>query len=416
MIHYITDIGVGNAWVANELREVQRAGIPFVLHAIRQPANTHHRSDWAQALQDGTHAIYPLPVFGSIASFLMAPFLFGRRFFAAAWNALTGEREHLRARLSGIAHFFVGCHWARQLRGQQVSHVHSQWAHSGATIGMVATWLLDKPFSFTGHACDLYRDRVALRDKIRRADFVVCISTHHRDFFLENGASPEQLTIVYCGIDPTVFCRRVEKVRGERPFEIRTACRLVEKKGLPYLIDACSKLKERGVKFHCTIGGSGPLEVELRELVAEQGLSEAIEITGQAIKQEDLADFMEQADVFCLPCIWSSDHDVDGLPQTLMEAMACEVPVVSTRLVGIPDLVIDEKTGLLVDPNSAEHLASALERLYSDDALRQRLAKAGQQFVVEKFDIRECLEPLLSRYRQACGMASARRDSSLLPA
>ncbi len=176
MIHYITTIGVGDAWVANELHELDRAGIPYILHAMRAPQDTYHSSEWGQRMRRNTRCLYPLPLLSCLWSIGVAPFLFGRRYFAAYWNALVGERENWRARVVAIIHFLVACHWARMLRREQVTHVHSQWAHSGATVGMYGTWLLGKTFSFTGHACDLYQDRVALRDKIQRAEFIVCIS------------------------------------------------------------------------------------------------------------------------------------------------------------------------------------------------------------------------------------------------
>ncbi|WP_425398124.1 glycosyltransferase family 4 protein [Aeoliella sp.] len=408
MIHYITDIGVGNAWVANELREVHDAQIPFALHSMRRPQATHHKSQWVKDFESNTHVIYPMPLAASLWAFVLAPVLFGKRFFGAAWNSLTGDRENWRARLAGIAHFYTACYWARGLRNMEVDHVHAQWAHSAATIGMYGSWLLNKPFSFTGHACDLFRDRVALRDKIERAEFIVCISTFHRELYLENGARPEQLIIVYCGIDPTHFQSSTEVLSTRPGFEIRVVCRLVEKKGIPYLIDACRMLIDRGINdMHCTVGGSGPLENSLREEVKNAGLEHHFTLTGTGVSQEELPSFMSAGDVFCLPCVWSSDQDVDGLPQTLMEAMACGVPVVSTRLVGIPDLVVHEETGLLVEPNNSCQLADALQRLHDDIELRDKLAEAGRQCVVEHFDIHNCLAPLLSRFREKCHSTAA---------
>ncbi|QDU89352.1 GDP-mannose-dependent alpha-(1-6)-phosphatidylinositol monomannoside mannosyltransferase [Pirellulimonas nuda] len=398
MIHYITTDGVGNATVANELRQLDRAGIPYRLHAMRRPGRLFHTSDWANEISRQTHYLYPLPLLPVIWSAVLAPFIFGTRCFAAGWNALTGERESLRGRLAGIAHFLVACHWARSLRRSEMTHLHSQWAHSGATIGMYGAWLLGKPFSFTGHACDLFRDRVALGDKIRRAEFIVCISEFHREFFLAQGARPEQLFIAYCGIDTTHFVPERKTGRGG-PFKIVSVSRLVEKKGYRYMLEACRLLLDRGVEIECVIGGSGPLAAQLQTFVQELGLAEHVAITGKAVAQEDLPSFYHWGDVFCLPCVWAADQDVDGLPQTLMEAMACEIPVVSTRLVGIPDLVLDGETGLLVEAEDAQQLAAALEKLQQDAVLRERLGAAGRAHVLQRFNVRTCLDPLLDRYR-----------------
>lgn len=402
MIHYITQIGIGNAWVGNELGRVAGAGVPFVLHAMRRPASLFHGSRWALELAERTRVMYPLPPLAVALSLLAAPFAFGTRFWAPLGNALFGRREHLRARLAGMAHFAVACHWARVMRAapEPITHLHAQWISSSGSIAMYLAWLLDRPFSFTGHAADLFRDRCALQDKIARAEFIVCISEFHRRFYLEQGARPEQLFVVYCGIDPSVFYPpRAARAPGR--CRIVSSGRLVDKKGFDVLINACALLRERGVDFECTIGGNGPLEAALRAQVARLSLGDRVTITGKALLQEEIVDFMHAGDLYALPCIWAADGDVDGLPQMLMEAMACGLPAVSTRLVGIPDLVIDGRTGALVEPGDARALADALQRLIGDDAERARLADAGRRWVLERFDLATCLEPLIERYRAA---------------
>jgi glycosyltransferase involved in cell wall biosynthesis len=181
----------------------------------------------------------------------------------------------------------------------------------------------------------------------------------------------------------------------------------VPKKGLRDLIEACRILAGDGVDFRCTIGGSGPLEGALRRQVEASGLAERVTLTGRALKQEDIPAFMRGGDLYCLPCVWAEDGDVDGLPQMLMEAMACGLPVVSTRLVGIPDLVVDGESGLLVDPGDPAALAGALRRLIDDPGLAARLAAAGRRRVCERFDLATCLEPLLGQFRLRLGAAGA---------
>jgi len=173
----------------------------------------------------------------------------------------------------------------------------------------------------------------------------------------------------------------------------------VPKKGFADLIAACGVLRDRGVEVRCRIGGSGPLEKELRAQVAELGLDDRVELTGELLPQERIPDFMAAGHVYCLPCVWAPDGDVDGLPQMLMEAMACGLPAVSTRLVGIPDLIEHEHTGLLVEPGDVDALADALERLAGDRELRHRLAIAGRERVIETFDLDRCLEPLFRIFR-----------------
>ena len=183
--------------------------------------------------------------------------------------------------------------------------------------------------------------------------------------------------------------------------------RLVEKKGFAYLIDACRILVDRGEQFECIIGGSGEIEAELREQVRRLKLENFVTITGKALQQEKIIEFMHGADVYALPCVWASDNDVDGLPQMLMEAMACGLPAISTRLVGIPDLIRHEETGLLVAPNDATELADAITRLMRDRALSARLAESGLRWVYERFDLKTCLEPLIGKYRERLNNSGA---------
>jgi len=351
--------------------------------------------------------IYPLPVLAFIVSALAAPLLFRGRFFAALCNALYGKREHLRARIAGIAHFFVACHWARiaRRRAERIAHIHSQWINSCGTIAMYAAWLLDVPFSFTGHAADLFRERCALEDKIRRAEFIACISEFHRRFYLQHGARPEQLFIVYCGIDLGSFYPRQIENSSARPYRILASGRLVEKKGFTHLIEACRILAQRGERFECVIGGSGDLEAELRSQVERLGLADRVKLTGQTLLQERIIEFMHGGEVYVLPCVWASDNDVDGLPQMLVEAMACGLPAISTRLVGIPDLVRHMETGLLVEPNDPVELAEAIARLMHDRSLAERLAQAGRRRVEERFNLETSLEPLIDRYRRRLDLA-----------
>lgn len=405
MIHYITTNGIGNAWVGNELNRVEAAGIPFRLHALYRDSQNFFASEWAERLEKSTHYLYPANPLALFVAVALAPLRFGSRFWSALGNALFGERESARNRFKGVWHLAVACMWATAIRRDPPSRIHSHWIHSCGTVGMYGAWLLDVPFSFTGHAADLFRERAALRDKIRRADRIVCISEFHRAFYIAEGADPDKLFIVYCGIDTTHF-RPVARRSIEGPLRIRSAGRLVEKKGFADLIAACALLRDRGVPFECLIGGSGPLDSELRHQIGELGLENHVRLTGSALKQEAIPAFMSGADVFCLPCIWASDNDVDGLPQMLMEAMACGLPSVSTRLVGIPDLVEHGRGGLLVEPGDVEGLANALEMLFRDEALRSDLAAGGRARVLEAFDLQTCLDPLFQLHRQSLGNAA----------
>jgi glycosyltransferase involved in cell wall biosynthesis len=263
---------------------------------------------------------------------------------------------------------------------------------------MYGAWLLDVPFSFTGHAADLFRERVALCDKIQRADFIVCISRFHRDFYLANGAREEQLHIVYCGIDLSEFESRPLREDAARP-RVVSVGRLVEKKGFADLLEACALLSDRGVDLECIIAGRGPLEEDLRRRAEERGVADRVTVTGEEIRQEELPDFLATADVFAQPCVQARDGDVDGIPRTLMEAMAIGRPCVSTEVAGIPDLIQDGHSGLMVEPGNSAALADAIARLFTDRALCKQLVAGGHEQLRAEFDLSNCLDPLAALFR-----------------
>lgn len=398
MIHYITTNGVGQAWVGNELQRLEHEGIPFVLHAMREPHQRYFTDEWMERMSASTRKIYPIRPLAMAASLVLAPFLFGGRFFAALGNALLGKRESARKRAVAFVHFLVACHWARGLRNEKVSLIHSQWIHSSGTIGFYGAWLLGVPFSFTGHAADLFRDRVALEDKVRRAAFIGCISSFHRELFRQLGAREEQLRTAHCGIDLALFPppARPRPAGGRK--RILSSGRLVEKKGFAHLIEACRLLVDRGEDIECEIAGTGPLEAELRQQIERLRLTDRVFLPCVEYKLKDVASFLHGGDIYCLPCVWARDRDVDGVPQTLMEAMACGLPVVSTRLVGIPDLVVHEETGLLADSGDSRQVADAIARLLHDPGLARQLAARGRQRVIEQFNLETSLEELFKEF------------------
>ena len=281
---------------------------------------------------------------------------------------------------------------------------------------MAATWADDGHVQIFGgqqlfgHAADLFRNRAALRDKIRRAECIICISTFHRDFYLRLGARPEQLHIAYCGIDPALFtpCTKPEEPRDV--YRIIAAGRLVEKKGFEYLVDACRLLADRGDRFTCAIAGSGELEGALRQRILDRGLEQIVNVTGEPLTQEQIPAFMHSGDLFCLPCVWAHDNDADGLPQLLMEAMACGIPVISTRMVGIPDLIIHDETGALVEPRDSEGLADEIRSLMHEPHRADRLARAGRAWVLKHFDLANSLDPLVDFFAQKVDMTPRGRQ------
>ncbi|MEJ1338291.1 MAG: glycosyltransferase [Candidatus Sedimenticola sp. (ex Thyasira tokunagai)] len=397
MIHYMTTNGIGNAWVAVELKYLKESGIPVVLHSMRSPRLNFFGSDWAKKIDQETRPIYPIKLIGFIVSIIAAPFLFRKYFFQSLFNALFSERENFRARISCIAHLFVAADWARRIRHEKITLIHSQWIQSCGSIAWYAAWLLDKPFSFTGHAVDLFRERSALRDKIASAKFIISISEFHKNFYIKLGSTPEKIYTVYCGIDVDDFAYDFKPM--SEAIRILSFGRLVEKKGFDTLIEACSILRNKGLEFECEIAGSGPDEKLLTDMVTHLDLSDQVKVTGKPLLQEDIKDWLKQGNIFAQPCCWSKDNDVDGIPRSLMEAMACGLPSISTSVAGIPDLVKDGESGLLIEEKNPEALAESILRLVNDNDLAKNISLGGRRHMEEHFNLKTCLLPLAELYK-----------------
>jgi glycosyltransferase involved in cell wall biosynthesis len=200
---------------------------------------------------------------------------------------------------------------------------------------------------------------------------------------------------------------RFESPRSREPLVVSVG-RLVEKKGFAHLIDACLLLHERGVTFRCVIVGEGELEARLRKQIASRGLEGVVEMVGPR-PQEEVFRLVREAAAFAAPCVVGEDRNRDGLPTVLLEAMALGTPCVSTDVTGIPEVIRDGETGLLVPQGDAAALAQAVARLLGDGELRVALAGAARRLVEGEFDISKNSEQL----RAVFAGASNRSMSSL---
>ena len=189
-------------------------------------------------------------------------------------------------------------------------------------------------------------------------------------------------------------------MKGARRISIVTVGRLDPIKGFDVLVDALAELKRRGRRVRCQIIGEGPLRGELQARVDRQGLSELVALVG-ARAQAEVGAALRAATIFTLPSLIAPSGDRDGIPVSLMEAMAAGAPVVSTRVSGIPELIEDEREGLLVAPQDSRALAEALARLLDDVALRRRLAVAARAKIEREFDAAREANKLLELFAHA---------------
>jgi glycosyltransferase involved in cell wall biosynthesis len=277
------------------------------------------------------------------------------------------------------------------LRARDVRHLHAHFAHGTTTITWLAAAITGLPFSFTGHAKDIYTEDLnpagLLRRKINAASFVVtCTEANRRHLQALGSKTPVHL--VYHGLNSD-FERLVSSVPDRVPaprIRLLAVGRLVRKKGLDTFVDACALLRDGGLDFEAVIAGeSGDHEAEVRRRVLAAGLADRLTFLGP-LTQEGLYEQYQRATLFALPCRVLDDGDRDGIPNVLMEAMACGVPVVTTNVSGITELVHHEENGLIVPPDDPTRLAAEILRLTDDSVLASRLGEAGRATVSTRFD------------------------------
>lgn len=273
-------------------------------------------------------------------------------------------------------------HWAQR---NDIEHVFVHFDDSSSAVAMYAYRMGGASYSIRVHGSDNFYDcpGLYLKEKFAGATALVCISDFCRSQVLCM-LPPEQWTkvsVVRCGIGPEQFRphrQRPNNAQGTVVF--LCVARLLRAKGLHFLLHACQALQKKGIQLKCILVGDGPAREELERLRHQLNLRGCVEFIG-AVGQDRVQEYYNQGDVFVLPSF------AEGVPVVLMEAMAKELPVISTRVMGIPELVEDGVSGLLIPPANLDALVQAMERLAKDPELRLRLGKAGREKVIADYNL-----------------------------
>jgi glycosyltransferase involved in cell wall biosynthesis len=280
---------------------------------------------------------------------------------------------------------FARAGWlAGQMRDDGVEHLHTHFISTPADVARVASRLSGLPFSISAHAKDIYlSDAADLRRKLHAARFTVTC-TDFNCKTLRQIAPEASIHRMYHGIDHQAFHPRHRVALSLVPL-ILSVGRLREKKGLDTLILACALLRQRGQPFRCEIVGYGEEHDRLAAQIRRLKLDDQVSLVGK-LTREQLIERYARAAVYVQPSRVAADGDRDGIPNVLLEAMAMSLPVVATRVSGIPELVVHGQSGLLVEPDDAAALSAAMAGLLDDAALGRRLGLAARQCVTESFD------------------------------
>jgi colanic acid/amylovoran biosynthesis glycosyltransferase len=376
---------VTETFILHEMLELRRLGVDLVIFPLLGAA-TGVRHPGADALADRVqyHRALSLEiVLAQLYWLLRRP----RRYLRAWARALLGNAPSLSFLARALVVVPRAAVIARRMQRQGIRHVHAHWA-THPTLGAYAVReLTGIGYSFTMHAHDLFVDRTMLRQKIEAARFVVTVSRFNRALVgrLFGRDAHAKTTVIPCGVDPRLFRPAVQR---ERDGTLRIACvaGLRDYKGHRWLLEACAILLARHVPCRCVLVGDGPERHAVEAQIAASGLGEHVQLLGDQ-PQDRIRALIEESDVMALPSVVTASGMMDGVPVALMEAMAAALPVVSTPVSGIPELVQDGWTGLLVPQKDARALAAALEWVFREPRMARRLGLAGREHVLREYNL-----------------------------
>ena len=367
----------GQTFCYREVAELDRQGITPPIFSIRNPKNEPSQ-DWDPRIVERVHY---LPEEKELLEDVrraskkrnLAPEIL------AALDQWGRRTDFLRLHQA----VYVGL----RLQEMGIPHVHAHFAGMAARTGFWINSFFSITFSFTAHANDIFAPRkfeIGLDKLVGAARTIVTETDFAARFLRERFPNcARRVRRIYNGLNPAEF-RRAEL--SSTPSLILAIGRLIPKKGFADLIRACGLLAERGTTFHCEIIGEGPLQEKLCDEVDQLNLQSRITFSGSQ-PQHEIRRRLAAANIFVLPSIVDSEGGSDNLPTVIMEAMATGLPIVSTNVGGIPEMVIQNETGFLVQPGDVSALAQAIEKLVNNRPLAEKFGKTGYERALRLFSI-----------------------------
>ncbi len=374
-------------FIYNEIFRLRSQGAIVDTVSMNTPSENLISAE-ARDLKDTTLYLDAVGLLPKLTAFTLCALRHPIRVAGGLWQIVTakpvkGPRDYARL----IYHLIEAAYLARRMRHKLPDHLHSHFINGPTSIAMFLGRLLDVPYSFTMHASMIWLDPIAFSNKLETAAFCVSISEYNRQYVLDTYGSgyADKIHVVHCGIEPGKLAREVPSKASGDKLRLLGVGQLNRRKGFHVLIPALAALRDRNVDFDCTIVGDGAERNALEEQIASLELGERVRLAG-ALLHEDVKRELERADAFVLPCVISEDGWRDGIPVALMEAMAYGLPVVSTDILGLPELIEHGTGGLLVPSGDVEALTDALQRLANDRGLRDTLGRNGRAKVLSDFN------------------------------
>lgn len=379
---------ISHVFILREVLALRAIGVEIDTFTVRHSGEEELLTQTDRDEDARTYTIVPASPAELLAAHLGALVRGPGRYLATFALALKLRGRGAKALLWQVFYFGEAAVVWRQLRRRGIKHIHAHHANVASDVALLASHLGGDgwSWSFTMHGSTEFFDvrEHRLPQKVELAEFVACISKHGRSqlMSLVDPVHWEKLHVVHCGIDLSRFRVR-DGERAAPPLEVLTVGRVVPVKGQSLLVEAVAELGRRGVDVRLTIVGDGPQLPALRQLADRLGVQDRVEFPG-AVGQDRIRDYYDRADVFALPSF------AEGIPVVLIEAMATGIPIVASRITGIPELVEEGVSGVLVTPGDPDDLTGALERVLREPpARRAEMGRAGRATVEAEFDLEQ---------------------------
>lgn len=397
---------LSETFILREMIEIEKFGHEIVVYPIicqKQPVIHDEARGWLTRVKC-IPFISADVIRENLRVFFKKPSLYLRLFWRVFKENLSSPNFFIRA----IYMFPKAVYTAGQISKEGIEHIHAHYATHPGLEAWIINQLTGIKYSITIHSHDIYDRQAMLKTKLRGASFLTPISHYNIEYManLVGNDVREKCTVVRCGVDNSNYTPISKRANGSNEiFEILQIGSLHWKKGQLYLIQAIAMLKAKNFPFRLRIIGEGKERPKIEAEIKRLNVGDVVELMG-AKTQAEVAQLLPTADCYVQSSV------SEGIPVALMEALACELPVVATRITGIPELVIDDQTGYLVSPADANALAEAILRVKDDPERARQLGRNGHEWVLQEFNLNKNANKLAGLFNTMKPTASTQSLSS----
>jgi len=392
---------ISESFISNEILMLEKIGFSIRIFSLRSPREpfTHESVKKIKArvyyLPENISGFLPTLIYHNLLILIKKP----QNYIKALKTAF---KRFARTRKSAtIKHLLQAGYMCNHLlKDKQVAHLHAHFAHSPTSVAMFASIISGLSFTFTAHAKDIYTScPKQLHEKIALAKFVVTCTKYNKRYLIKMAkgcATP--IHCIYHGIDLDFF-KQNKTNQLKIPYQLLTVARIIPKKGLPTVYRAIRRLCDKGIPVQHILIGDGDDRNKIERLIKQLRIEHVTRCVG-TLPHKEVIKYYKMADLFVIGCEIAFNNDRDGIPNVIAESMAMGKPVVATNVSGIPEIVVHEQTGLLVQQGEYDKMAEAIERLLTQIDFRSQIINNAKQYVTSNFDNKILIKNLAEVFKK----------------